>query len=87
MKTPLPLYVCNRKKCKNCSYPECRLTTDSAYEEKVKEFPGENLIDVLESATDAVLDFKASSEEVSHVLLAARNALIYYQYYQSQEVK
>lgn len=35
------LYICNRKKCVNCSYPDCYCTTDKDF---MEERPSKELI-------------------------------------------
>lgn len=35
------LYICNRKKCVDCSYPTCYCTTDKTY---MEEHPSKELL-------------------------------------------
>ena len=58
---PEPLYLCDRKKCEHCSYPECRYTTDIKH--KLKE-SGDCIS--REDAIDAVNNFLADYVPILH---------------------
>lgn len=53
MDSPETLYLCDRKKCENCSYPECKHTTDihhavfPSVDKKIKHI--QKLIDIYQS--------------------------------------
>lgn len=81
---PKPLYLCDRKKCDNCSYPQCKFTSDVIHKFNIKsKYEDEDLIDVLSNIADDVLnvDNDLYPEEIAQTLLDARNALIYWCYY------
>lgn len=85
MKISKPLYLCDREKCENCSYPQCKLTMDVLHHKKVEEFEGNDLIQVLESAAEAVLEGEQPAEKVASTILAARNSIIWWSYYYDRD--
>lgn len=79
-----PLYLCDRKKCEHCSYPQCKFTSDVIHKFNIKgKYYDEDIIDVLSNVADDVLnaDNELCHEEIAQTLLDARNALIYWCYY------
>ena len=79
---PKPLYLCDRKKCDHCSYPQCKFTSDATHQLKIEDkYTYETLIDRLSLVAEGVIDKDISPDEVADTLMAARNALIYWCYY------
>lgn len=82
---PKPLYLCDRKKCDHCSYPQCKFTSDVIHKFNIKSkyYEVKDIVDVLSNIADDILnvDNDLRPEEIAQTLLDARNALIYWRYF------
>lgn len=88
MTRPLDLYICDKKKCENCSYPDCKFTTDILHQLKIENsYDGETLEQQLCSAADQLLDGVYDKDSLAELLMDARNTLIYYQFFENREEK
>ena len=85
MTSPRPLYICDKKKCENCSYPTCKFTTDIEHQLKTENYyDGDTLYERLYDAADKLLDVY-DKDSLAELLMDARNALIYYQFFANKE--
>lgn len=82
MTTPLVLYICDKKKCENCSYPQCKFATNIKHKLNIENcYDGETLYERLYNAADQLLDGVYDKDSLAELLMDARNALIYYQFF------
>lgn len=71
------IYICDKKKCEDCSYPICKFTTDIEHQLKIEDsYVGSNLDDRLYYAAEDALNGIIHTELLAELLLDARNALI-----------
>lgn len=56
------LYLCDRKKCENCSYPECKHTTDTNHAVNYNQ-PGKQIYFKCETTSDDVLFVETEEDE------------------------
>jgi hypothetical protein len=79
MRSPLVLYICDKKRCENCSYPDCKFTTKINHRLKIENsYDGEDLYERLYDAADQLLDGVYNKDSLAELLMDARNALIHY---------
>ena len=75
--SPKAIYICDKKKCEDCSYPICKFTTDIEHQLKIENsYVGSNLDDRLYNAAEDALNGIIHTELLAELLLDARNALI-----------
>lgn len=69
LKTPIPkvAYVCDHNECENCSYPECRHTTDILHAKNFEQFKCDGRINGVYMEKDR--DYKKFAAEVIKVLM------------------
>ena len=87
---PIPLYLCNKKQCDNCSYPQCKFTTNIFNKKQVDcKYIEEDIINSLANLSEEVMDLDNIDEDlrdgVAEAMLTARNTLIYYVYFYDKE--
>lgn len=89
---PMPLYLCDKKLCNNCSYPQCKFTTNIFNKKQVNcKYLEEDLIDSLSDLSDEIMNLDDVDENlrdgIAEAMLNARNALIYYIHFHDKWVK
>lgn len=87
---PVPLYLCNKEQCDNCSYPQCKLTTNIFNKKQVdSKYLEEDVINSLANLSEEIIDLDNIDEDfrdaVAETMLNARNTLIYYVYFYDKE--
>lgn len=88
MANPKVIYICDKKKCEDCSYPTCKFTTDIEHQLKQDlSYYGGNLYELLYDAAEDLLNGTINTGALAELLLDARNALIYYQFAPAEKVE
>ena len=87
---PMPLYLCDKKLCNNCSYPQCKFTTNIFNKKNVEDKYFDNdMIDWLANLSDEIMNLNDIDEnlrdEIAEAMLTARNTLIYYIYFHDKK--